>query len=400
MNIAGIDVSRGSITVIVLSEIPSDFRKVRRNAVKIKATSEGIATLLELDFECAVLEPSGMHYSKIWVHHLRKAGKEIRWVDHQEINNYRKSWKVNNKTDQLDAIALACYGLERYHRPTHFIDAEKQPLRMLCLQLKHLNRSRNPVQNRLRQQLASEFPEVCERAADRYWLDENPPGLWRFIAGEKVTQKWQKEFDASIGIGISSFTRGLAAQICEIEKQELEVERQVAKELERSEYAPYLKVFENYAIGNRVTAMLLSEIYPFSQYLNDGRQINEYVSTEKGSRSRRNRSLAAFKMSCGIGMRYYQSGDSQGWKAGGNSDIRSALWQWCKISIVMTPNLELPAIQKLRSYYEHGSKQMVDGEEITYQPGVRNQKIMRVVRRAIEMVYRDLLKMVDSKSDS
>lgn len=392
MKIAGIDVSRGSITIIVLSEIPDDLRKVRRNAIKLTADQKGIEALAALEFDCAVMEPSGIHYSKIWAHHLTLLGREIRWVDHQEINNYRKSWKISNKTDQLDAIALACYGLERYNRPSHFIKAQRGEVRSLCLQLKHLNRSRNPLINRLRQQLAAEFPEVSEREVKRPWLIENPPGLWRFIAGERITPKWQDELDSSIGTGITSFTRGLARQICDSERLEVEVEIALAAELEKPEYAPYLKVFENYALGTRVGAFLLSEIYPFEQFLSsDGNQINEYVDTET-SRSRRNRSLGAFKKACGVGMVYYQSGDSQGWKAGGNKDVRSALWQWCKIAVVMSPNLELEAIAKLRDYYKNGSKQIVDGKEVIFSPGVRNQKIMRVIRRAIEMIYRDLLR--------
>lgn len=393
MKIAGIDVSRGSITIIVLSQIPDDFKKVSRQAIKLKATKDGIEKLLSLDFDCAVLEPSGMHYSRIWVHHLQKAGKELRWVNHQEIANYRKSWRVSNKNDQLDAIALACYGLERYHRPSHFIQPERETLRSLWLQLKHLNRAKNPIVNRLRQQLSAEFPEVCEKDANRGWLVENPAGLWRFIAEEKPSVKWQKELDNSIGIGVSEFSRGLARQICEIERQEFQIEEKVAKELEAEKYAPYLKVFEDYAFGARVTAIVLSEIYPFERFLKDGRQINEYIDTTN-SRRRCNRSLAAFKLSCGLGMVQYQSGDSQGWKAGGNSDVRMALWQWCKIAIVMNPDLELPKIVKLRDYYDHGSKQVINGEEVIFQPGTRNQKIMRVVRRMLEMLYRDLLATV------
>ena len=400
MKIAGIDVSRNSVTVAVLSEVPDDLRQVKRGILKFKADAKGIAGLLALEFDCAILEPSGVHYSRIWAHHLTKANREVRWVDHQEIANYRKSWKVANKTDKLDAIALACYGLERYNRPKHFIQSEKVPLRSLWLQLKHLNRSKNPVINRLRQQLAAEFPEVCEREVKRAWLAPQPPGLWRFLAQEKSTAKWEKEQLTSIGIGISEFSRGLARQLCEIERQEHLIEIAIKEELDKPQYAPYLKVFDWYAFGARTSAAMLSEIYPLERFLDDrGRQINEYLETETGKRGRRNRSLGAFKLSCGLGLTYYQSGDSQGWKAGGNADIRTALWQWCKVAIVISPNLNLPRIAKLRQYYENGSTQTINGEQIHFQPGIRNQKIMRVVRRMLEMLYKDLLSEI-VKTDS
>jgi hypothetical protein len=392
--IAGIDVSRGSVTVIVLSEIPEDLRRIQRKPVKLKCDSEGVQKLLEMEFDCAVLEPTGMHYSKLWAHHLREAGREVRWVDHQEIANYRKSWKVSNKTDQLDAIALACYGLERYERPSHFVRADKENLRTLWLQLKHLNRSKNPTVNRLRQQLAAEFPEVSERQVERKWLVTSPPGLWLFVSGEHASAKWQKEYADSVGVGISAFSRGLAAQICAIERQEFGIEQEIAQELERTEYAPYLKIFEDYAFGERTATALLSAIYPLEQFLKDGRKINEYIESASGTRGRRDRSLGAFKLRCGLGMTYYQSGDSQGWKASGSADTRTALWLWCKIAVVMRPNLELPKIAKLRSYYDHGSKQIIDGEEKVFHPGIRNQKVLRVVRRALEMLYRDLIKTV------
>lgn len=392
MKVAGIDVSRGSVTIAVLEEVPEDLRKLKRRTIKLKADAEGIKALLALDFDCAILEPSGGHYSKIWAHHLTQAGREIRWVGHQEISHYRESLKIANKTDQLDALALAAYGIERYNRPSHFIrGAESGRLRELWLQLKHYNRAKNPLANRLRQQLCSEFPEVAERDATRGWLKENPPGLWQFIAAERDSAKWEKEYTASIGIGLSEFSRGLARQICEIERQEYEVERLIEAELQQAHYRPYLKIFEDYGIAQRTAAALLSEIYPFQRFLKDGHQVSEYYPTEKG-RARRNRSLGAFKLSCGLGMTYYQSGDAHGWKPGGNNDVRMALWLWCKMAVVIKPRANLPKVARLIEYYQNGSRQIVDGEEKHFNPGIRNQRIMRVVRRMLESLYKDLLK--------
>jgi hypothetical protein len=391
MKIAGIDVSRGKITVCILDQIPADIRKIKKKTISLKADSEGIRTLIGLEFDGAVLEPTGMHYSRIWAHHLRELGREVRWIGHQEIASYRESWKINNKTDHLDAIALACYGLERWDRPHYFIHPEGERIRDLYFQLQHLNRAKNPVVNRLRQQLSSEFPEVAERVVKREWLTVNPPGLWRFVADEGFTAKWKGEYKRSVGIGLSTFTRGLARQLCEIERQEYAIEKEIQTELGLPEYQPYLEVFQRYAIGNRTAAALLSSIYPIEQFLDGNRQISEYSVSENGKRSRKNRSLGAFKLACGLGTVYYQSGDSKGWKPGGRATIRTALWQWAKMAIVISPDLELEPIAKLRHYYENGSVQTVNGKTEVFQPGIRNQKIMRVVRRMLEMLYRDLI---------
>jgi hypothetical protein len=394
MKIAGIDVSRGKIVVAILSEVPNDIRRAKHKIYKIKADAEGIQQLLALDFDGAVIEPTGGHYAAIWVHHLELAGRVVRYVGHQAVTNYRKSWRVENKSDDLDAIALACYGLERWHRPAHFIQGKGAQIRELWLQLKHYDRAQNPIINRLRQQLCAEWPEVAERQVTRRWLSQEPPGLWRFIAGEtgRTTNKWATEQAQSIGIGLSQFANGLARQICEIQRQELIIERQLQHELERPEYKIYLQVFAQYEIKEKVACALLGAVYPFEKFLDErGFQISEYLETANG-RSRRNRSLGAFKLSCGIGTVLYQSGNYSGKKAGGRADIRSTLWLWCKTSIVLRHDDSLPAIAKLRDYYENGSTQIVQGEEKHFEPGVRSQKMMRVVRRMVEMLYKDLYK--------
>lgn len=396
LTIAGIDVSRNSITVCILSSIPDDLKQFKNKwkPLKFKADAEGIANLLALEFDGAVLEPTGAHYSRIWAHHLEKANRIVRWVGHHEVAAYRESWRCFNKTDKADAIALACYGLERWERPQFFITPSQFRIKELYQQLQHLQRLKNPVINRLRQQLCHEFPEVSEKTVTRFWCKPNPPGLWRAIAGD-VSGKWQREIDRSIGTGISMFSRSLAERLIDIERQEYEIEVAIDRELNRPEFAPYLKVFKRYGIAERTSAALLSAIYPFSQFLGkDGKQIIDRVG-EKGSK--RYRSLSSFKLAIGIGMVWYQSGDSEGWRPGGRSDIRRALWQWCKAVVVMKPDLENEAIAKLHHYYSEGCTQLIGSKEKGFKekyfdPGVRNQKVMRVVRRMVEMLYKDLLK--------
>lgn len=395
MKVAGIDVSRGKITVCILEEIPHDLKRFKNTwkPLTFEANPKGIAQLIKLEFDGCVLEPTGGHYSKLWAYHLTEAERDVRWVGHREVASYRESWKVFNKSDKTDAIALACYGLERWSRPQFFIQPGQLIIRELHLQLEHLNRDKNPVINRLRQQLSHEFPEASTRTVSREWLAPNPPGLWRAIAGEP-SEKWRREIEQSIGLGISSFSQGLAKQIILIEKQEYDVEVKLALELDKPEYQPYRNVFQRYDVGNRIAAALLSAVYPIDQFLENGRMITDHINTSKGKRSRYNRSMARFKLACGLGMVQYQSGDSQNWKPGGRSDVRKALWQWCKIAVVMRPNLELVIIRSLRDYYENGVDRVVDGKSKHFDPGIRNQRIQRVVRRMLERLFKDLIKEV------
>jgi hypothetical protein len=389
--IAGIDISRNKATVCILAEIPPDLNRFKQTwkRMDFRLDVEGLNNLLALDFHGAILEPTGGHYSKLWAYRLAEAGKAVRWVGNQEISAYRESWKVFNKSDALDAIALACYGLERWSRPQFFIDPSQLELREIYYQLQHLNRIKNPIQNRVRQQLSHELPEWSERDVKR--IGANPPGLWLAIAGESSRPKYESEQQASIGLGLSDFTRGLGRLLCEIERQEYEIEQRIEVILRNPNFKPYMEVFERYAISDRTALCLLTVVYPIRQFLQDGREMVDHISTANGKRSRRNRSKAKFKLACGLGMVWYQSGNTSKWVPGGRADVRIALWRWCKISVVMQPNLELPAIARLRAYYEKGSKQVVNGQEKTLDPGVRNQRVMRVVRRMLDSLYKDLL---------
>ncbi|HEY9664709.1 MAG TPA: transposase [Allocoleopsis sp.] len=400
MRIAGLDVSRGKVSCCVLSEIPEDLK---RYAQKFKphsftADQEGIEALLALEFDGAVLEPTG-HYSEIWAFHLEKAGRLVQWVGHWEVSAYRNSWRIANKSDKLDAIVLACYGVERWGRSQFFITPSQMKIRKLYLQLEHLNRAKNPVINRLRQELSHDFPEVATREVKRKWGEVNPPGLWRFLAGEIDTEKWRREWQRSIGIGIGQFTRQQAILLCQLERNELELESLIDVELSKPEFAPYLDVFDRYMIGNRTGAALLSTIYPIQQFLDEGKVRIDHCETGSGKRAGRNRSLAAFKLACGLGRVWIQSGSYEGWVAGGRADVRMALWRWASMAVVQNYALmkrrdkEIPPkLQELRDYYDRGALVEEGGEETTLAPGKGNQRLMRVVRRMLTSLFRDLVR--------
>lgn len=390
MRIAGLDVSRNKVSVAILECIPNFKKGKKPKPMEFKADAEGIAGLLALEFDAAVMEPTGGHYSRIWSHHLKKAGRVVRWVGHWEVASYRESWKTFNKTDRLDAIALACYGLERWDKPWLFIDPDHGQIRDLYLQLEHLNRAKNPIVNRLRQQLTHEFPEVSERAANRFWLRPNPPGLWESLSGN-WSDKWKKELQRSIGTGISDFTRYQAGLLCELERMEYQLELAIDQEMKKPEYKPYLDVFKRYGISDRTATAMLSVIYPIEKFLDDDRKpIVEKMESSNGKTVTRNRSLGSFKLACGVGMIWHQSGDFSGWVPGGRADTRTALWRWCKTNVVM-----LPEAFKKRGIDKEWSQELIELREYyDRNSGVRNQRVMRVVRKMLERLFRDLVREV------
>lgn len=70
-----------------------------------------------------------------------------------------------------------------------------------------------------------------------------------------------------IGLGIDEGVRFHAARICDIEREEMVVEFQLSLLVSEPQFLPYRKVFARFGFDRRVEALLLSQIYPFENYL-------------------------------------------------------------------------------------------------------------------------------------
>lgn len=323
--ILGLDVSKSSVTYCLLSEIPDDPKKFasRSRPKKIEATEAGRAELLALDFDCAILEPTGV-YSRIWRYWLRGAGREYRLVGHWELKSYREAWKMASKTDKLDAVALALYGMERRDRPQAFLLERDTTLSDLVLLHSHLNRQKNGLQNNLRQRLTYQCPELAGRKWQRSW-GGGVPGVLKAIAGS-ATPKWQQEIEASTGAGIGFDASALARILISIEAEEIQIEQAIEAELHKPQYEPYLRAVAECGFSLWLSANLIASVYPFEQFLRDGRRrVVHCYTKEKNVRVRKDESLRAFKLACGLGLVWAQSGDWEGWTAGGNSETRKAI---------------------------------------------------------------------------
>lgn len=374
--IAGVDVSRNAVSVCLLSEVPTDIKRwaKQHKAKKYESTAEGVMEFLDLPFEVAVMEPTGGHYSKLWARLIERSKRTVRWVGHWEIASYRESWKLFSKTDDSDALALACYGIERGDRPSMFL-AERSliglQLRELQLQREFLNRINNPLANRIRQQLCHELPELYDREAGKKWA-ANPSGLWKAIAGTPST-KWAKEIENSIGSGLSPFSNSIGRLLVSVEEAEAEIERAIDQLLIKPELEPYVRAAEPYYFGKATLCTILSTIYPLDRF--DGSS----------------NPLGAFKLSCGMGLIWRKSGDFEGWIPGGDASVRRSLWRWAFTVVTQkSGRLSSPQLDKLRNYYQNGSTVSDTEESKHYEAGKGNQRLMRVARRAITMYYREV----------
>ena len=120
-----------------------------------------MAGLVALKPDAVVMEPTGVHYSKLPAIVCEAEGIEVLWVGHREVKNYRMSNRLPNKNDLADAFALASYGQLHYGKSEFFLQPalkETERIREIYLELGSLNRIQSPLINRIRQQLAHEFP--------------------------------------------------------------------------------------------------------------------------------------------------------------------------------------------------------------------------------------------------
>ena len=216
--VLGLDIAKMSVVGCLLTEQPSKKRyltptyvvhtyqanpdKKKKSSIAVKAEQKvlGMSDLLALKPTVAVLEPTGVNYSKLWIHHLKLAGVEVLLVGHDKLRRYRNT---EDKDDAGDAYALASYYFENYHDPSAWL-RKRHPialeLREIALRLNHVNRLQNPAINRLRQDLAWQFPEAYSKSIEANLF-------WGWLAGLRSSNRYDEELKHSIGLGISPFTR-------------------------------------------------------------------------------------------------------------------------------------------------------------------------------------------------
>lgn len=384
VRVLGLDISKLSATYWILESLPEDPKRFARKQreQKLSVSLEGKEKLSQLEFDFAVLEPTGT-YSRIWRFWLAGEGKDYRLVGHKQLAHYRNGWGLQ-KTDKLDGLAMAMYGLERAHRPSAFLIDEDKTLSDLVLYLAHLNTQKNGFQNNLRQKLIYQVPEWHNRKFSRQW-GGGVPGILQAIAGNP-SPKWEEEIKRSCGPGLSGgITAGLARILSQIEAEEALCERWIDEELAKPKYKPYLKVAGELQFSKWLTASLIAAIFPFEQFLgeNGKRRIIHTLTRENGVRVRKDESLRQFKIACGLGKVWHQSGDYQGWVAGGCRTTRQNLYN------------------SIRSCYLRNKKATKQGEELKIEQWedlslIKNKfddrGMMKVARRWLEDFYSGLVR--------
>ena len=396
--ILGLDVSKSSVSACLLLEKPTEPRQFYYDCCffDFQANRVGVDAMLNLKPDIAIMEPTGTNYSRIWREHLVRAGVKVLLVDHKKLRNYRANHlDLPDKDDNADCLALACYWFDYYLNEKRFVsiqDATISRIRELVLKLEHLNRLQSPIINRLRQDLAWQFPEVALVQSKR-GLSGLVPLLWGWIADERKSKKYDAIYSQSIGLGLEESTKERSRMICSLQRQEFKVETELQMLLTRAEFEPYRQVFNQFGFGFRLSAILLAYIYPLENYLIDGKpEVKICRGRKSGKPTKRYLSLRRFQKVLGLAPSMEASGDKKGVKVKDGSRLcRKAMWQW------VFSCLE-PKHRRLQNEIGQTLCTYLDAEKASGKP-------IRLVRsrtavKAVKLLFRELVKAIGSPDNA
>lgn len=391
--VLGLDISRSSVSACLLLSKPSDPRQLYYECpfMLFSANSEGIKALLALKPDIAVMEPTGVNYSRLWGTHLARAGVEVRLVGHKELKNYRSSHlNLPDKDDNADALALACYYFDYCEQPKRFVqirDFASTRIRELVLRLAHLNRVQSPIINRLRQDLAWQFPEIAHVNSQRS-ASGDVPLLWGWLCGIRQSKRYENLWLRSVGLGITETVRHHAKRLCDLQREEHAIESELHQLLADSKFTAYRKVFQLFGFGVRLEGIILSQIYPIEAYFGaDGKpEVKIMKGRDSGKPTTRYLSQRRFQKALGLAPTQESSGDKSKIKIVGGSDLcRIAFWQWVFTRI---------EVKRCRLNNEIGAALgcQLDAEKAAGRP-VRLVR-SRISAKAAKILFRELVKAI------
>jgi hypothetical protein len=393
VRILGLDICKSSVSACLLTEKPAEPRQFLYDCKfhRFEANAAGINGMLALCPDIAVMEPTGVNYARLWGTHLARAGVEVRLVGHKELRFYRElHLGLPDKDDDADALALGCYLFDYLDSPRRFVqirDMTITRIRELALRLAHLNRVQSPIINRIRQDLAWQFPEVALVKSKRS-ENSDTPLLWGWLAGIRKSARYDKLYHTSVGLGITRTVKYHAARLCDLQQEEAVIELELRSLLSNPDFFPYRQVFARFGFGQRVEALLLSQIYPFENYLdaNGKPDIKIRKGRKSGKPTKRHLSLRRFQKALGVAPALESSGDVSKTKIVGGSDLcRMALWQWVYTRIE-------PSRCRLNNDIGELLGNVIDAEKASGRP-VRLVR-SRISSKAARLLFKELVKVI------
>lgn len=316
----------------------------------LKPDIAGLTTLKDLG-DVYVFEPTG-NYSRIWHNNLLDMGKEVRLLPHNKAPLYRELCGWDYKDDEHDAIALAYYGWMNRDNPRAYNRVRLPVLHKAyqkILEKERLVRELRVLKNRARNKLHTEFPEVRNSdSGGKKNLKADP--VWSYISGNmenfgKATiKRWQDKQAKTIGTakdGFSTELTNLSQRIYLLSNERIKIIQELSKVLDLPEFDYYKEVFDAFQFGVFDRIIILCQIHPFSQFLDDDlkeiRIEKKRLKGKSGKCKTRRVALNRFHSFLGKSVKPWSSGKKDGHIVTGSTLARNHLYLWATRNVVMQP---------------------------------------------------------------
>lgn len=367
MNVVGIDVSKGKSTVAVMRP----FGEVIMSPIDVFHTAEGLMNLAmqikALDGETRVVMEYTSKYYRPVANFLRKEGIFVCVANALLVHNYCGQSLRRAKTDRIDAVKIANYGIDHWLRLREYTPEEeaRELLKVYSRQLENYTKMQVALQNSLQSLLDQTFPGVRtlfhhsgredgrEKWVDfaaKFWHCEKVSKLstakftesfnnWCRKAGYRPNSKKAEEIYALSKQCISTLpcskdTETLVQTAANQASSLLETAKTMQKQMKSlAEQLPeYEVVREFYGIGDSLATRIIAEIGDVRRFYKKG-------------------ALVAF---AGLDAPPYQSGDysakNRHISKRGSPLLRKALFEFTRVLLIKAPqdNVIYEYIQKKR----------------------------------------------------
>lgn len=356
MKVIGADVCKNRLIFCCLNSEPVEPRNEfwQTEFYTAPLNVGGLNLILSHNPDVVVMEPTGVHYARVWIDQLAARGIKVFLVHNNRLPKFRAEiLDFPDKDDEIDAYALACYWFRHHQSARRFVQ-QRDPvivrLREINLALRSYNHIQNRIFNRLKQQLCWQFPEISDR------ISMNAPLFFRWLGGLGKSERYDNLLKKSIASSpITEQVRFEAAQLCYYMAASKKLELELEETLRQPQFEVYRKVFNKFELGLKLSGFLISYIYPIEDFLKDGKP---EVVVSKGRLSKKPTkkylSLRRFRKAIGVANTRENSGDKKKSRRAGSALCREQLFLWSLrvIERDRSPFLKTELGQKLRGYLD------------------------------------------------
>jgi len=314
----------------------------------LKPDIAGLTTLRDLG-DIYVFEPTG-NYSRIWHNNLLDMGKEVRLLPHNKAPLYRDLCGWDYKDDEHDSIAIAYYGWMNKDNPRAYNRVRLPVLHKAyqkILEKERLVRELRTLKNRARNRLHTEFPEARNsRSGGQGNIKADP--IWTYISGNAmgkvILARWQEKQAKTIGTAKNGFSTeliSLSQRIYILLNQRVKIIQELSEVLNLPEFDYYKEVFDAFQFGTFDRIIILCQIHPFSQFLDDDlkeiRIEKKRLKGKSGKCKTRRVAYNRFHSFLGKSVKPWSSGKKDGHIVTGSTLARNHLYLWATRNVVMQP---------------------------------------------------------------